>query len=396
MSTPGPSEEDVNRRIEESVVGLPGVERVVATATEGLGRIDIELATFADAASVLTDVQNAVDGIENFPPLTADQPEVELQDLTLAVMTLAVSSATVGENELRLAAESPRSELLELPTISQVQLKGTRDREISVELSEEELRRLNLSFNQIANIVQRASLNLTFGELGTEAGGFVPHTVSKRRFGEEFEDIPLLTRLNGTIVTLGEVAEIRDAFVDEEVVTRVNGQPAVLVRIDATEQQSIVRMAREINAWLGSYTPPPGIAVTVWSDKARPAVDRLAGIISTAPHRRSVRGDARDRGTVRRSRTRRQRAARRIGRPHGQHHRGQHRIVATEGRGRKPRQSPGVGEAASSRPAGSQCVSRADRAVVAPAGRRRFLPGKGRISDHACQGRANRGLCVQA
>ena len=149
MSTPGPSEEDVNRRIEESVVGLPGVERVVATATEGLGRIDIELATFADAASVLTDVQNAVDGIENFPPLTADQPEVELQDLTLAVMTLAVSSATVGENELRLAAESPRSELLELPTISQVQLKGTRDREISIELSEEELRRHNLSLSAL-------------------------------------------------------------------------------------------------------------------------------------------------------------------------------------------------------------------------------------------------------
>ena len=278
-ASPTEVEEDVNRRIEESVVGLPGVERVVATATQGLGRIDIELATFADAVSVLNDVQNAVDGIENFPPLTADQPEVELQDLTLEVMTLAVSSAAVGEDELRLAAESLRSELLELPTISQVQLKGTRNREISIELSEEELRRHDLSFNQISNVVQRASLNLTFGELRTEAGGFILHTVSKRRFGKEFEDIPLLTRLNGTIVTLGDVAQIRDAFVDEEVVTRINGQPAVLVRIDAAEQQSIVRMAREISTWLGSYTPPPGIAVTVWSDQAQPAVNRLAGII---------------------------------------------------------------------------------------------------------------------
>ena len=75
--------------------------------------------------------------------------------------------------------------------------------------------------------------------------GFILHTVSKRRFGEEFEDIPLLTSLNGTTVTLGDVAESRDAFVDEEVVTRVNGPPAVLVRIDATEQRSIVRMARK-------------------------------------------------------------------------------------------------------------------------------------------------------
>ena len=95
----------MNRRVEESVIGLAGVERVVGTATEGLGRISIELATFADATSVLNDVRTAVDAIENFPPVTADQPEVELRQPALEVMTLAVSSTAVSENELRLAAE---------------------------------------------------------------------------------------------------------------------------------------------------------------------------------------------------------------------------------------------------------------------------------------------------
>ncbi len=278
-ASPREVEEDVNRRIEESVIGLPGVERVIGTATQGRGHIDIELSAFADAANVLNDVQNAVDSIENFPPLTADQPEVKLKSLVLEVMTLAVSSATADENTIRTAAENLRSDLLQLPSVSQVQLKGTRNREISIELSEEELRRHNLSFGQIANIVQRTSLNLTFGELRTEAGGFVLHTMSKRRVGEEFADIPLLTQVDGTIVTLGDVAEIRDGFVDKPVVARVNGQPTVLVRIDATQQQSIVRMAREIKGWLESYTPPPNLAVTIWNDRAQPAVDRLRGII---------------------------------------------------------------------------------------------------------------------
>ena len=249
-ASPREVEEDVNRRIEESVIGLAGVERVVGTASESRGRISIELSTFADATNVLNDVRTAVDGIENFPPVTADQPEVELRQPALEVMTLAVSSAAVSEHELRLAAENVRDELLELPSISQVKLKGTRDREISIELSEEELRRHNLTFNEISNSVQRASLNLTFGELRTDAGGMVLQTVSKRRFGEEFKDIPLITRLDGTIVTLGDVAEIRDGFVDEDIVTRFNGQPAVLVRVDATEAQSVVGMAREIKNWL--------------------------------------------------------------------------------------------------------------------------------------------------
>ena len=278
-ASPQEVEQDVNRRIEESVIGLAGVERVVGTAAEGLGRIRIELSTFADATSALNDVQAAVDGIENFPPVAADYPEVELRQLALEVMTLAVSSTAAGEDALRRAAENLRDGLLELPSISQVTLKGTRDREISIELSEEELRRHNLTFNQIADAVQRASLNLTFGELRTEAGGVVLHTASKRRRGDEFKDIPLITRLDGTIVTLGDVAEIRDGFVDQDIVTRFNGQPTVLVRVDATEAQSVVGMAREIKSWLEGYDPPPDVTVGIWNDRAQPSLDRLSEIV---------------------------------------------------------------------------------------------------------------------
>ena len=278
-ASPREVEEDVNRRIEESVIGLPGVERVVGTATEGLGRIRIELSTFADDATVLNDVRTAVDAMEKFPPPGADQPEVDLRQVTLEVMTLAVSSTAVTEDELRLEAERVRDALLALPTISQVKLAGTRDREISIELSEEELRRHGLTFNDIATLVRRASINLTFGELRTAAGGVVLHTVSKRRSGEEFKDIPLITGLDGAIVTLGDVAEIRDGFVDEEIVTRFNGQPTVLVRIDAAEAQSVVGMAREIRRWLAGYQPPRDITVSIWSDRAQPSVDRLSGII---------------------------------------------------------------------------------------------------------------------
>jgi multidrug efflux pump subunit AcrB len=271
-------EQDVNRRVEESVIGLAGVERVVATASEGWGRIDIELATFADANTALNDVRNAVNAIERFPPPNAEAPEIALARLRIEAMTLAVSSAAVGEDALRLAAEDVRSALLELPSVSQVTLRGTRDREIAIELSEEELRRNDLSITEVSNAVQRASLNLTFGELRTDSGGVVLHTVAKRSIGEEFEGIPLITRLDGTIVTLGEVAEIRDGFVDDDIVSEVDGTPAVFVRVDATEQQSLTDLVGDIRSWLAGFDAPQGIEVSVWNDRAQPAVDRLSAI----------------------------------------------------------------------------------------------------------------------
>ena len=281
-SSPREVREDIVRRLEENVVGLPGVERVVAAAYEGLARVTVELATFADAAAVLDDVKNAVDRIENFPPVSAEQPEIEYTRLEIEVLTLSVSSASASENELRLAAQALREGLLELPSVSQVTLLGTRDREISIELSEVELRRNGLSINQITDAIRRASLNLTFGELRTDAGGLVLHTVSKRQFGEEFEDIPVITRLDGSILTVGEVAEIRDGFVDEDIITRVDGDPAILVRVDAAGQQSIVTMGEDIRSWLASYQPPPNVEIGIWSDRAGDAVDTISSIVGNA------------------------------------------------------------------------------------------------------------------
>ncbi|MDE2782541.1 MAG: efflux RND transporter permease subunit [Gemmatimonadota bacterium] len=281
-SSPREVREDIVRRLEENVVGLPGVERVVATAYEGLALVTVELATFADAPAVLDDVKNAVDRIENFPPVSAEQPEIEYSRVELEVLTLSVSSASATENELRLAAQALREGLLELPSVSQVTLLGTRDREISIELSEVELRRNGLSINQITDAIRRASLNLTFGELRTDAGGLVLHTVSKRQFGEEFEDIPVITRLDGSILTVGEVAEIRDGFVDEDIVTRVDGDPAILVRVDATGQQSIMTMGEDIRSWLASYQPPPNVEIGIWSDRAGDAVDTISSIVGNA------------------------------------------------------------------------------------------------------------------
>ena len=278
-SSPQEVEEDINRRIEEHVLGLSGVERVVTTASHGLGRVDVEIAPFARAASVLLDVQNAIDSIERFPPASAEQPEARLQQVAHEVMTLAVSSSRLTEDQLRVAAERVRGELLLLPSVSQVELRGTRDREISIEVHEEALRRNKLTIRKIANAVQRESLNVTFGELRTDAGGVILHTIAKRRVGEDFKDIPLLTRLDGTILRVGDVAEVRDGFVDDQILTRFNGRPAVLVRVDAAESQSIVEMSEDVRGWLDAYEIPDGVAIAVWSDSAQTAMDRLMEII---------------------------------------------------------------------------------------------------------------------
>ena len=281
-ASPREVEEDINRRLEESVVGLPGVARVVGTASQGFARLDVELETFADDGAVLADVRSAVESIENFPPPNAERPRVELKKLAIEVMTLAVASPTVSENALRRAAETLRDDLLALPSVSQVRLRGTRDREIAIEMNDEELRRHNLTLAKVARKVRRVSRNATFGELRTRAGGVVLHTVGKRQIGEEFKNIPLITRVDGTIVTLGEVATIRDGFVDEDILSTVDGKPAVFVRVEASREQSLLEISSNIRKRLETYKPPTGIEIRVWNDTAEPIFDVLSDIVRNA------------------------------------------------------------------------------------------------------------------
>ena len=201
---------------------------------------------------------------------------MRLQQLNWEVMTLAVASDVLNEDALRRVAEEVRRELLQLPGISRVELLGTRDREIAIELNQEVLHRHGLSLYEVAGTVRRTSLNLTFGELQTEAGDVVLHTIAKRTTGPEFAEIPLITRLDGTIVTLGDVADIRDTFVDENVVSRVDGVPAVFVRVALAEGQSVIGVANEIRNWLAGYQVPRAVTVSIWDDTSKVMRARFA------------------------------------------------------------------------------------------------------------------------
>ena len=107
----------------------------------------------------------------------------------------------------------------------------------------------------------------------------VLQTLSKRSVGEEFLDIPLITRLDGTIVRVGDVAQIHDGFVDEQLVTEVDGVPTVLVQIDSTDDQSVRDVAEVIRNALVDYPVPQDVAVTVWDDRAGPVANLLLTVV---------------------------------------------------------------------------------------------------------------------
>ena len=261
-------EEGVTRRVEERLRGVIGVRRVRSVAQQGIGTVMADLDTFAIADSVLADVQRAVESLDDFPPEFAEKPRVERPPMLRNVATVAVVSSTASESDLRRAAELLQERLLAEPSVSRVDLFGVRDYEVSIEVSEAALLRNDLTVEEVATALQRASVNQTSGELRTGAGGVLIRTSAKRQQAAQFADIAVLTRPDGSMLRLGDVAEIHDGFADDELVSRIDGRPAAFLRVresDAGEPQ-VMAAAEAVMAAAGEIELPVGIDVVSWED----------------------------------------------------------------------------------------------------------------------------------
>ena len=134
------------------------------------------------------DVEAAVERLADFPPEDAEQPEVERADTVSDVLTLVVSSEQ-DEKALRLSAQRLEATLLELPEVTLVSMMGARPFEISIEVSEETLRRFNLTISEVAAAVRASSVNLSSGELRTASGDLLLRTNNKGDRGEDFANL---------------------------------------------------------------------------------------------------------------------------------------------------------------------------------------------------------------
>jgi multidrug efflux pump subunit AcrB len=273
-ATPAEVEEGVTRRVEEAVLGIDGVKRVTSNAAENVGTVTIETSDFADRNQVKDDVESAVDRLSEFPPANAEKPVVVAPKPTGSVVTLAIVGG-VGEKGLRSAAEEIERDLLSQPGVSLVELEGARDYEISIEVSEATLRRYGLSFEEVANAVQRSSLDLAGGSIASSSGEILLRTNQKRQTGEEFESVVVRTRPDGSEILLSDVATIRDGFVRESLNNTYNDRPAVFVRVSRAEAEDVLAVKESVDTFLAGYTPPVGVEVIELSDETELLRERV-------------------------------------------------------------------------------------------------------------------------
>ena len=279
MAYPGASPEEVEEsivvKIEEQVESLEEVKTVRSVAAPGMASVAIEVKSGTDMGQALDDIESAVSRIQSFPG-AAERAVIQEMTNRQSMIRLIVHG-DIPERSLKELAYQIEDELGSLPAVSNVETTGARDYEISVEVPLRRLRALGITLDDIAGAVRRGSLDLSAGSIETSSAEVRVRTLGQRYDQQDFEEIVVLTRPDGTVVRLGDIAEVRDGFEDSNLIVRHQGRPALFIEVFRADGELVMDVARAVQEHVANVivpSLPEGVGITVWNDESQTYSER--------------------------------------------------------------------------------------------------------------------------
>ncbi|MFP4518392.1 MAG: efflux RND transporter permease subunit [Oceanicaulis sp.] len=282
-ASPQEVEEQIILRIEESLADLQGIEELTATAAEGRGRVNVEGRRDQEIGDFVDEIKLRVDSINNLPR-DAFRPVVSRWQNEQQTFAMALYG-DISRRELQRIAEEIRDEIgAKVPEASLVNTMARLDEEVAIEVSEDALRRYNLTFNEVAQAVRNSSLNASAGSVRTAQGTV---SLTSRQLADnaaDFEAIVIRQTPGGGVIRVGDVATVTDGLVDADFSGTFNGETMVLIDIRTTGDVDVVTLSEQMQAYIEEKQAelPPSVTLTTWFDMSELYHSRMETISSSA------------------------------------------------------------------------------------------------------------------
>lgn len=280
---PGASPEEVEtgicQKIEEAIRSVDGIKKVTSIAGEGSGSVVVEVKTDVPSVQkVLNEIQSEIDRIPSFPDL-AEEPEVQQVTIRNPAITVGVvcteSAAEDAELKLREVAEQVREDILLIKEVSVADISGERDYQIDVEIPEHTLRQYGLTLADVSRRIRARNLELPGGNIKDRGETYLLRGKNKRTVGQEIAQIPLITQPDGVVLTVADLGEVKDEFIDTVSISRINGNPGLAISVKAAAREDLLAMVDAVNEYVEKHPLPAGYEFETWGDNAVNVRDRL-------------------------------------------------------------------------------------------------------------------------
>jgi len=240
---PGISAEDSEKLIvkplENRISDVDGLKVVSATASEGFAGIVLEFEFGWDKQATIAEVRDRVNSAEADWPEGAEQytiNEINFSEFPILILSL---SGELPERTLLQAAKDLQTEIEALGEVLEAPLAGHRDEMLEVLIDPLQLEAYNVTAGDLINVVTRNNQLVAAGEIEAESGAFAVKIPSSFDSPQDVYDLPV--KVNGdSVITLGDLTEIRLTFEDRTGTARYNGESTVAIQAVKRKGENLI------------------------------------------------------------------------------------------------------------------------------------------------------------
>jgi len=265
---------------EQALGGMPGVKRVATTVLPELVQVVVTFDGDTDPWRARQLVAERLTGVVgSFPtgtrPPLMSSASGRLQEL----MEVVLESEQVDPMKLRDYAEQVLGPRLQaLPGVARVERLGGQERSLQITLIPERVRSLGVSLDRVMAALEQSHQDVATGVLEIQDKGWFMTVGSLAATPEEVRRLPVQGAKG--IVTLGEVAEVREAPAFRRGLARHDGHEDVSLRVVKQPTAATLEVAEGVRAAVLELKQglPEGMRLAVIYDQGRLVTRALNGV----------------------------------------------------------------------------------------------------------------------
>ena len=247
------SERLILRPLENKLKGMDGLKQIQSIGAEDYGAVILEFDIKIDNEKTLADIRSKISEVESELPDEANEPKVVEINFALIPSIIVTVSGNVPERTLNKFANNLQDEIEELDSVLSANLAGSRDEMVEVIIDTAKLESYNLTAFELINAINQNNKVVSAGSVESENGKFSIKVPGLFKTIQDVYSIPI--KRNGDItISLGEVAEIKRTFADQDDFSKFNGKQAISIEVVKRLGVNIIENNKSVRSVVDDYT----------------------------------------------------------------------------------------------------------------------------------------------
>ncbi|ALM91952.1 MULTISPECIES: efflux RND transporter permease subunit [Alteromonas] len=272
------AEEGIAIKIENALETVPGIKRITSTSNANGANVQVEKETDYDLDVLFNDIKTEVDSISNLP---SDAENAIIDKATRDEHVIWVQLyGDASHAELQYLGEQLERDLLAQDDIRDVSAASFIDPMMSIEIDEAKLQAYGLTLSDVASRINQESSTSLTTSLRNQEKVIRLKASEQAYYAGDFAKIPLVTSVDGAVLTVGDVAEVTDTFADDSYsLARYNGQNGYGLQVLMDKYGDVTDMVAQAHAVVDSWHErgllPEGVQLETWYDRSTLITERL-------------------------------------------------------------------------------------------------------------------------